>query len=91
MSTRHKYDILLFGGLAEDFRAQLLMPGVPEQKVPPGQIALAFHEVCNFKLTEALAKVVTPVKTGVQECLNLVGVTGFRRLLSRTPIRGSPE
>gem|GEM_PF-6589834 len=27
---------------------------------------------------EALAKVVTPVKTGVQECLNLVGVTGFR-------------
>ncbi|MDP3029300.1 MAG: hypothetical protein Q8O04_07370, partial [Deltaproteobacteria bacterium] len=58
------------------------------QKAPPGQIALAFHEVYNFKLTEALAKVVTPVKTGVQECLNLVrpgesaggmiGVTGFR-------------
>jgi BRCT domain type II-containing protein len=30
------------------------------------------------KSRETLAKVVTPVKTGVQECLDLVEVTGFR-------------
>jgi len=45
-------------------------------------------EMCHS--VEALAKIVTPVKTGVQRYLNLLEITGFRRL-PRTPIRGSPE